>query len=158
MVIATAWLTEIATVAVAGVFGQLPVGALVVIFAEAEPLGMVGVNVAVIVDPDNVCADILPFVAVQFPVVEFPVKVPVTTIVPLEQTDWELGDTVTPLKEFTFIALAPLPGVAVMLPHGFMAFTLIVWVPIGEEELTETDTELVVPPDKIVHPVGKFHW
>lgn len=44
-----------------------------------------------------------------------------------------------------------------MLPHAFIAFTLIVWIPIGVVELTDTETVLVVPPDKIVHPVGKFH-
>lgn len=80
-------------------------------------------------------------------------------MVPLEQTDCDVGEATTPLKEFTFIALDdPLPGVAVRLPQGFIAFTLIICEPVGDADPTDTETELEVPPEIIVQPFGKFHW
>ena len=117
--------TVTATVAVEGVFGQLPVGELVVIVADAGPPEIVGVKVAVTVDPTWDCPVMLPFVAPQLPRVAAPVKVPISVIELFAQTDCEVGETVTPLNEFTLIALDPFPALADIDPHGFIASTVM---------------------------------
>lgn len=98
----------------------------------------------------------VPFVAVQLPVVEAPVSDPVRRSVPLEQTDAEVGEAVTPLNELTFIALEPLLGEVMLIKlQGLIACTVIACTPVEDEELTDTVTEFVEPPEITDQPVGR---
>ena len=88
------WLIVTATVAVPGTFGQpVPPGVLVVIVRFALPLLIAGVKVALTVVgfvPDVTIFEKLPLVdgdTDQVPEVAAPMRVPVTFIDPLEQTD-----------------------------------------------------------------------
>ena len=75
--------------------------------------------------PDVTILEKFPEGAVQVPVLALPVNVPTTEIFPFEQTDWVVGETVTPVNELTFIALLPLLGDETLIfPQGFTPCTV----------------------------------
>lgn len=87
---------------------------------------MAGVYVAVIVIglAVSIIFEKVPLVELQVPAVALPVSVPTTTIDPLEQTDWVVGFTTTPVNKFT---LRYLLAVEISSnPHGFTALTLTI--------------------------------